>query len=302
MELYSFLTIYLYFFLLYTQHCQCMGKSVLRLKSETVDSSLEFDPTHVTQLSWHPRAFLYKGFLTHRECDHLIDVAKDKLEQSMVADDESGKSIPSEFRTSYGMFLKKAQDDVVAAIEERIAAWTFLPIENGESIQVLRYEHGQKYESHFDYFHDKVNMKRGGHRIATVLMYLSNVEKGGETVFPNSKAKLQQPKNDSFSDCAKNGYAVKPRKGDALLFFSLHPNASTDTLSLHGSCPVIEGEKWSATKWIHVRSFDPPSGDCLDDNVNCREWASAGECEKNPLYMVGDKDTMGYCRKSCNVC
>lgn len=59
--------------------------------------------------------------------------------------------------------------------------------ENGEDLQVLRYEHGQKYDAHFDYFHDKVNIARGGHRIATVLLYLSNVTKGGETVFPDAQ-------------------------------------------------------------------------------------------------------------------
>jgi len=59
--------------------------------------------------------------------------------------------------------------------------------ENGEDIQVLRYEHGQKYDAHFDYFHDKVNIVRGGHRMATILMYLSNVTKGGETVFPDAE-------------------------------------------------------------------------------------------------------------------
>ena len=53
-------------------------------------------------------------------------------------------------------------------------------------MQILRYEHGQKYEPHFDYFHDKINQVRGGHRYATVLMYLSTVHKGGETVFPNA--------------------------------------------------------------------------------------------------------------------
>lgn len=100
---------------------------------------------------------------------------------------------------------------------------------------------------------------------------------------------------------------MKPQKGDALLFFSLHTNATTDPLSLHGSCPVIEGEKWSATKWIHVRSFDKPekstrSGDCTDENENCAQWAAAGECKKNPIYMVGSKDELGFCRKSCNVC
>lgn len=54
-------------------------------------------------------------------------------------------------------------------------------------MQILHYEHGQKYEPHFDFFHDKANLELGGHRIATVLMYLSDVAKGGETVFPHSE-------------------------------------------------------------------------------------------------------------------
>lgn len=277
-------------------------ESVLRLKTDVT-----FDPTRVTQLSWSPRAFLYKGFLSEEECDHLMTLAKNKLEKSMVADNESGKSIMSEVRTSSGMFLQKAQDQIVADIEARIAAWTFLPEENGESMQILHYEHGEKYEPHFDYFHDKANQELGGHRIATVLMYLSNVEKGGETIFPNSQGKTSQPKDDNLSECAKNGYAVKPYKGDALLFFSLHLDATTDTNSLHGSCPVIEGEKWSATKWIHVRSFDKPvkrssSNECTDDDDHCPMWAKAGECAKNPVYMVGSEGLPGFCRKSCNAC
>ncbi|KAG5621658.1 hypothetical protein H5410_006876 [Solanum commersonii] len=311
------------------------------LKLVTGGSSSTIDPTRVTQISWRPRAFVYRNFLTDEECDHLVTLAKDKLEKSMVADNESGKSIESEVRTSSGMFLSKGQvhkilpslfeacylicltsqlvpcqiqltvrilifeyqDEVVANVEARIAAWTFLPKENGESIQILHYEHGQKYEPHYDYFHDKVNQELGGHRVATVLMYLSDVEKGGETIFPNSKAKKSQPKGDDWSDCAKNGYAVKPRKGDALLFFSLHLNATTDPLSLHGSCPVIEGEKWSATKWIHVRSFETLfNNECQDQNPNCSQWAVNGECEKNPLYMVGSGNSVGHCRKSCKVC
>lgn len=45
--------------------------------------------------------------------------------------------------------------------------------------------------------------------------------------------------------------AVKARKGNALLFFSMKPDGSFDSASLHSGCPVIKGEKWSATKWIH---------------------------------------------------
>lgn len=96
---------------------------------------------------------------------------------------------------------------------------------------------------------------------------------------------------------------MKPRKGDALLFFSLHLNATTDPLSLHGSCPVIEGEKWSATKWIHVRSFETVfNNECQDQNPSCSQWAVNGECDKNPLYMVGSENSVGHCRKSCKVC
>ncbi|GMI98192.1 hypothetical protein like AT3G28480 [Hibiscus trionum] len=295
--------IFLGLLLLISIHC-CLGSAEIMKRGTP---SVPLDPTRVTQLSWHPRAFIYKGFLSSEECDHLITLAKDKLEKSMVTDDETGESIEGEERTSSGMFLQKAQDDVVADMEARIAAWTFLPVENGESLQILHYEHGQKYDPHLDYFVDDANEMMGGHRIATVLMYLSEVESGGETVFPNSKGKLTQLKDESWSDCAKNGYAVKPRKGDALLFFDLHLDATPDPDSLHGSCPVIKGEKWSATKWIHVRSFDAvmrhsENGDCVDGNEDCPIWASTGECEKNPAYMVGSEDDPGLCLKSCKVC
>ncbi|ONM06481.1 putative prolyl 4-hydroxylase 12 [Zea mays] len=274
-----------------------------------------FDPSRVVQLSWRPRAFLHKGFLSDAECDHLIALAKDKLEKSMVADNESGKSVQSEVRTSSGMFLERKQDEVVTRIEERISAWTFLPPENGESIQILHYQNGEKYEPHYDYFHDKKNQALGGHRIATVLMYLSNVEKGVVTTstfnrgsYYNRRTTLGLIVQEMDMQGPWLFLLVKPVKGDALLFFSLHPDATTDSDSLHGSCPVIEGQKWSATKWIHVRSFDLPvkqpgsSDGCEDDNILCPQWAAVGECAKNPNYMVGTKEAPGFCRKSCKVC
>ncbi|RCV46394.1 hypothetical protein SETIT_9G528000v2 [Setaria italica] len=211
---------------------------------------------------------------------------------------ESGKNVESGARTSSGVFLTKKQDEVIARIEDRIAAWTFLPPEHGEPIQVPRYKNGEKYEPHFDYFSDKQNQAIE----LAVLVYLSDVKMGGETIFPNSEDQLTQEKDHTWSECARLGYAGI---GDALLFFSLHPNTTTDTNSLHGSCPVIEGEKWSATKWIHVRSFGSPkatTGECRDKDDMCPKWADAGECAKNPEYMVGTRDSPGSCVQcSCKL-
>jgi hypothetical protein len=49
--------------------------------------------------------------------------------------------------------------------------------------------------------------------------------------------------------CCGQGLALKPRKGDATIFWSIRPDGTFDHKSLHGSCPVIKGTKISATKW-----------------------------------------------------
>lgn len=63
---------------------------------------------------------------------------------------------------------------IISAIERRISHISFLPVENGEGIQILHYVDGEKYDPHHDFFHDNINTRPedGGQRIATVLMYL----------------------------------------------------------------------------------------------------------------------------------
>ncbi len=93
---------------------------------------------------------------------------------------------------------------------------------------------------------------------------------------------------------------MKPRKGDALLFFSMDPmNRHVDALSQHEGCPVLAGTKWSATIWMHRGQFRAQNlrpQACAAANDNCSGWAQTGECEKNPQYMQKN------CRVSCRVC
>ncbi|TKY58320.1 prolyl 4-hydroxylase 10 [Spatholobus suberectus] len=141
-------------------------------------------------------------------------------------------------RTSSGTFLARGRDKIVTNIEKRIADFTFIPVEHGEELQVLHYEVGQKY----DYFMDDFNTLNGGQRIATMLMYLSDVEEGGETVFPDAKGNFSSvPWWNELSECGKKRLSIRLKMGDALLFWSMKPDATLDPSSLHGGCPVIKG-------------------------------------------------------------
>ncbi|KAJ8771164.1 hypothetical protein K2173_023489 [Erythroxylum novogranatense] len=210
----------------------------------------------VEVISWEPRAFIYHKFLTKDECEYLITLAKPHMQKSTVVDSETGKSKDSRVRTSSGTFLQRGRDKIIRDIENRIADFTFIPVEHGEGLQILHYEVGQRYEPHYDYFMDDFNTRNGGQRIATVLMYLSDVEEGGETVFPTAKGNFTAvPWWNELSECGKEGLSVKPKMGDALLFWSMKPDASLDPSSLHGGCPVIRGNKWSSTKWMHINEY-----------------------------------------------
>ncbi|KAL4380041.1 hypothetical protein GQ457_02G006760 [Hibiscus cannabinus] len=207
-------------------------------------------------ISWEPRASIYHNFLSAEECEYLINLAKPHMRKSTVVDSKTGKTGDSRVRTSSGTFLPRGRDKIIRDIEKRIADFTFIPAEHGEGLQVLHYEVGQKYEPHHDYFKDEFNTRNGGQRMATVLMYLSDVEEGGETVFPSAKGNTSAvPWWNELSECGKGGLSVKPKMGDALLFWSMNPDATLDSSSLHGGCPVIRGNKWSSTKWMRVHEY-----------------------------------------------
>ncbi|KAJ1414519.1 Prolyl 4-hydroxylase, alpha subunit [Sesbania bispinosa] len=207
-------------------------------------------------LSWNPRALYFPNFASAEQCENIIDVAREGLKPSTLAlrkgeTEENTKGI----RTSSGVFISASEDKTgsLDVIEEKIAKATKIPRTHGEAFNILRYKVGQKYSSHYDAFHTSEYGPQKSQRMASFLLYLTDVPEGGETMFPFENG-LNMDGSYNYEDCI--GLRVKPRKGDGLLFYSLFPNGTIDPKSLHGSCPVIKGEKWVATKWIRDQIED----------------------------------------------
>ena len=189
----------------------------------------------------NPRVVVLGNLMTHDECDELIALARERLARSETVVTSTGASEVNVARTSDGMFFGRGENALCARIEARIGALLGWPIENGEGLQILRYRPGAEYKPHYDYFDPgqpgtPTILKRGGQRVATLVTYLNTPALGGATVFP-----------DVHLD-------VAPVKGNAVFFSYARPLPSTRTL--HGGAPVIEGEKWVATKWLRVGRFD----------------------------------------------
>jgi prolyl 4-hydroxylase len=231
-----------------TEHLQAKGKPVPG-RERLPDPDLEGSPSRIV-VGGHevrvlltmklPRVVVFGGLLSDDECDALVAQARTRLARSETVVTETGGSEVNTARTSDGMFFERAEFPICDRIEQRIGALLNWPVKNGEGLQVLRYRPGAEYKPHYDYFDPAqpgtpVILARGGQRVGSLVMYLNTPEKGGATTFPDV------------------GLEVAPVKGNAV-FFSYHaPHPSTRTL--HGGAPVVEGEKWVATKWLREGEF-----------------------------------------------
>jgi prolyl 4-hydroxylase len=220
--------------------------AAVRVPDPTLDESpLYLDAgdrrVEVLQAMYAPRVVVFGKLLSEEECEQLIALATPRLARSLTVATRTGGEEVNADRTSHGMFFQRGENDVVRRIEERISRLVNWPVENGEGLQILQYGPGAEYKPHYDYF-DPMEpgtptiLKRGGQRVATLVMYLGEPEKGGGTVFPDVHME------------------VAPRRGNAVFFSYERPHPSTHTL--HGGAPVLAGEKWIATKWLRERRFE----------------------------------------------
>jgi len=189
----------------------------------------------------NPRVVVFGGLMTDAECDELVALARQRLARSETVVTSTGASEVNVARTSEGMFFGRGENPVCQRIESRIAKLLNWPLDNGEGLQILRYQPGAEYKPHYDYFDPSQPgtpsiLKRGGQRVGTLVVYLNSPTRGGATTFPDVHLE------------------VAPVKGNAVFFSYDRPHPMTRTL--HGGAPVLEGEKWVATKWMREGKFE----------------------------------------------
>jgi prolyl 4-hydroxylase len=174
-------------------------------------------------LSWQPMVVLYEDFLTTKEREYLLNLATPHFEPAMLVSLQQHAHIRHQARTSQGAFFDTDEDPVISSIVNRLSNVARLDpgantcalsslagtvklmhaesasqvtggdcAETMEPWQVMKYELGEQYSPHVDYY-DRPNERFfgydaelfGGQRIKTALMYLTSAT-GGETVFRNA--------------------------------------------------------------------------------------------------------------------
>jgi prolyl 4-hydroxylase len=189
-----------------------------------------------------PRIVVLGNVLSDEECDALAAFSDQRMERSPVVADADGGMQLHAHRTSSGAMLQRGETELINRVEARLAALANWPVERGEGMQVLRYEPGNEYRAHFDWFDadapgPRKHLERGGQRLGTFVLYLSDVEQGGGTAFPAI------------------GLEVQPQKGGAVFFVNTDPYGAPDRRTLHAGMPVVKGLKFVANKWLRERRY-----------------------------------------------
>lgn len=176
-------------------------------------------------------------FVRPNECDHIVKMIDDIAYPSELLEDV--KTVG--FRTSFSANLDH-DDPIVKGVSRRIDDVLGLAPETGEPLQGQRYQVGQEFKPHNDWFYTTEKYwadekRRGGQRIFTAMAYLNDVEEGGATEFVNA------------------GLSVAPKRGALIMWSSSDKNGAPNEGTLHAGTPVIAGTKYIVTKWYRVRKW-----------------------------------------------
>ncbi len=185
--------------------------------------------------------YAWHNLLTEQECEDLIKIIDNTSRPSTISN-PTDSEIVSDYRTSQTADLHYFDDPFYLQIDKKITTSLGLDPFLGETTQAQRYEPGQYYKEHWDFFSPltseyKIYCEWMGQRTWTAMVYLNNVEEGGETYFKHLKLK------------------IKPQKGTLVAWNNVYKNGIPNLKTMHEALPPVSGNKYVITKWFRSYSL-----------------------------------------------
>jgi len=182
----------------------------------------------------NPQVVYLHNIIDEKMCQDIIDCVNGVFYQSKVYTDEG--LVASKDRTCTVHGLTDELGPLPRKIRELVAEKTNWKLECIEKPSLLKYEKGQFIKWHSDYYQDAhayAKEENGKNRLGSFLIYLNNVERGGETLFRHLKLK------------------VKGKMGDALFFNYDYDNFPEEALKTeHAGNSILEGIKYAVVIFI----------------------------------------------------
>jgi prolyl 4-hydroxylase len=171
-----------------------------------------------------------EDFLSEEECEYFIRLIEQKNRPSTVCENYAAHE--TSYRTSSTADLS-TDDNKVFSLKSKISEYLNIPYNKGETLQGQKYAPGQYFKQHNDYFHGssyETECLYSGNRTHTLMIYLNDVEEGGETSFINLNKK------------------IKAKMGKAVIWTNMENGRANDRF-LHEGCEVKKGVKYIITSW-----------------------------------------------------
>lgn len=193
-----------------------------------------------------PRVLTRRRVLPLALCAHAIAASVSQLRPATIIDPATGRTRHDPYRTGQTATLPPlAMDPALICIDRRLARAADMAPEQGEYLSILAYRPGEEYKPHFDALPPdeagEARLETAGQRVRTLLLSLTDVYEGGETVFPRA-----EPEE----------LAWRGAIGDALIFHNALDDQAVDPAALHQGRPVHNGIKWLISKWFRERRFE----------------------------------------------
>lgn len=178
------------------------------------------------------KPFELKNIITERESNDLINYCLDNKT-------DNGKTT--------GIYVNNTNDlvcwipktnPIIKPLIDKMAKMFKTPFEHAENVRITRYFPNQSFKDRYDSCCDdnakcRNFMKSGGHRIISILVYLTDDYIGGETYFHNI------------------GLKFKPKKGDGIVFYPIDPESNKCHPALaYSGLPIESGIKWTINVWF----------------------------------------------------